>query len=47
MAQYIKERKVWLFTSLIIIQETNETDESSKILNIGFGNRLMKERLDG
>lgn len=38
--------RVWLFLNNGK-EETNETDESSKILNIGFGNRLMKERLDG
>lgn len=38
--------RVWFFLNNGK-EEMDETDESSKILNIGFGNRLMKERLDG
>lgn len=39
--------RVWLFLNSEKDAEVTDTEGSRKILNIGLGNRLVKERLDG
>ena len=39
--------RVWMFLNSRKDEEEREDDGSKKILTIGFGNRVAKERLDG